>query len=187
MYTFIAAFVAYVAVIEAKIASLNEDAAARSYSQMIVLGAKVNESGPSLSLKSRLDLALIYHKANPDIKIVVSGGQGADEPVTEAEAMAKYLVTHGVEARQITLEDQSLNTLENLTLSAAFINSNIPVLVITNDYHTVRSCLIASGVGLDAFCAGAKTPSHVWFKLRVREYVAIFEYVLSQLFAYLRL
>ncbi|MFN6263135.1 MAG: YdcF family protein [Chromatiaceae bacterium] len=177
----IAVFIAYVAVIELKIASLNQAAASKRYSQMVVLGAKVNAAGPSLSLKSRLDLSLIYYKANPDIKIVVSGGQGADEPVTEAEAMAKYLVANGVEARQITLEDKSLNTFENITLSAAFIDPRLPVLVVTNDYHALRSCLIASSVGLDAYCAGAETPSHVWIKLRMREYVAIFEYGLSQL------
>jgi uncharacterized SAM-binding protein YcdF (DUF218 family) len=173
--------VAYVSVIEAKIALLNRDAESNRHSQMIVLGAKVHESGPSLSLISRLELALIYYQANPEIKIVVSGGQGADEPMTEAKAMANYLIAHGVPARQITLEDRSLNTYENVTYSAAFLDLKAPVLVVTNDYHTLRSCLIAKDNGLDASCAGAETPSHVWLKLRLREYIAIFEYGLRRL------
>ena len=63
---------------------------------MIILGCQVKETGPSELLQDRLDKALAYLEDNPDMTIVVSGGQGPDEPTTEARAMADYLMAGGV-------------------------------------------------------------------------------------------
>ena len=82
---------------------------------MIILGCKVEESGPSLLLKDRLDTALDYLNAldNP-IPVIVSGGQGQDEPESEAACMADYLTGAGYDEAYIYLEDNSHNTAENL-------------------------------------------------------------------------
>lgn len=58
---------------------------------IIVLGAQVRESGPSAALKYRLDEAVEYLEDNPKTICIVSGGQGANEPYSEAEGMAQYL------------------------------------------------------------------------------------------------
>ena len=58
---------------------------------IIVLGAGVNGSTPSLSMCNRLDAALAYLNANPVATVIVSGGQGPGEDITEAKAMADYL------------------------------------------------------------------------------------------------
>ena len=71
---------------------------------MIILGCQVRENGPSVLLKDRLDEALSYLEEHPDLTVVVSGGQGPDEPTTEAQAMADYLVERGVEEENILLE-----------------------------------------------------------------------------------
>ena len=54
---------------------------------VIVLGAKVKEEGISKSLKARLDKAIEYSQDNPGTVLILSGGQGPDEPVSEAKAM----------------------------------------------------------------------------------------------------
>ena len=72
----------------------------------IVLGAKVKKGNiPSLALRYRLEAALEYAEAYPDIKLVVSGGQGPDEDIEEAIVMKDYLVEHGIEEERIILEN----------------------------------------------------------------------------------
>ena len=66
---------------------------------IIVLGAQVKESGPSVILRYRLDRAVSYLKENDNTLVIVYGGQGANEKATEAIVMKEYLVNN---AMQIT-------------------------------------------------------------------------------------
>ena len=84
---------------------------------IIVLGAQVRENGPSPVLKYRLDKAVEYLEENPDTICIVSGGQGKNEPWSEAEGMAQYLKKQGIGENRIRLEDQSLTTEQNVTNS----------------------------------------------------------------------
>lgn len=88
---------------------------------LIVLGAKVREDDISASLKRRLDKAIRYAQEHPDTKLVLSGGQGEDEPTTEALAMAEYLLYNGVAPEQMLLETYSTSTTENLICSKSLI------------------------------------------------------------------
>ena len=74
---------------------------------IIVLRAGVNGSTPSLSMCNRLDAALTYLNANPAATVIVSGGQGPGEDITEAKAMADYLTAHGIDSARIVQEDRS--------------------------------------------------------------------------------
>ena len=85
---------------------------------MVILGCQVMADGdPSVLLQDRLDTALDYLEEHPDLTVVVSGGQGSNEPVSEARCMADVLIQGGVAEEQIRLEDQSSNTMENLVFS----------------------------------------------------------------------
>ena len=88
---------------------------------LIVLGAKVREDDISASLKHRLDKAIRFAQEHPETKLILSGGQGRDEPTTEAQAMAEYLQYNGIAPEQILLEGQSTSTRENLAFSKALI------------------------------------------------------------------
>lgn len=74
---------------------------------VIVLGAGVNGTEPSLSLRTRLDAALDYLEENPDVPVVLTGGQGYGEEITEAQCMYDYLTTRGVTSERILLEEQA--------------------------------------------------------------------------------
>lgn len=119
---------------------------------VIVLGAAVHGKTPSLTLKKRLDKAVEYHKQNPDAIIIVSGGQGAQEDISEAEAMKIYLVEHGVESDKIIKEDQSTSTTENFAFSKEILDkqftADYTITFITNEYHILRSELCAESVGI---------------------------------------
>ena len=86
---------------------------------VIVLGARVKEHTVSNSLKKRLDKAIEYAQENPDTILVLSGGRGPGEDVSEAEVMRQYLEYNGVRPEQLLIEDRSVSTVENIAYSKA--------------------------------------------------------------------
>ena len=115
---------------------------------IIVLGAQVRENGPSPVLKYRLDKAVEYLEENPDTICIVSGGQGKNEPWSEAEGMAQYLKKQGIGENRIRLEDQSLTTEQNVTNSQKLMEEGASVGFVTNDFHVFRAKQIAKKYGL---------------------------------------
>lgn len=115
---------------------------------VIVLGAQWKTTGPSKVLKYRLDRAVEYALDNPHAKIIVSGGQGGNEPIPEADGMREYLIAAGVEPDRILAENTSRNTYENLKNSAELIDKeNDRVVIITNSFHVFRAEKLAAGQG----------------------------------------
>ena len=120
---------------------------------VIILGAGLRGSRPSSTLKGRLIAAFEYHKENPDALIVVSGGQGHDENISEALAMEQYLVSLGVPNNKIIKEEESTSTYENFMFSRkildAHLGKNYKIAYISNDYHVFRAGRIASDAGFE--------------------------------------
>lgn len=118
---------------------------------VIVLGCGLRGDQPSTSLMRRLDRAIAYHKEHPDALLVVSGGKGTDEVISEAAAMERYLLDHGVEADAIVKEDASTSTAENFQFSKALLDKRFAspyrVAFISNDYHIYRAEQMAKEVG----------------------------------------
>lgn len=148
---------------------------------VIVLGAQVRGTKPSYNLRERLDAAYEYLKANPETKVILSGGQGADEEISEAQSMAEYLTEKGVGPERMILEDASTNTEENLKFSKALIGDfeqkNPRVILATNSFHVFRSVRIARRQGFSQV-EGLGAPI-MWYtvpNLYVREAVAVLKY-----------
>lgn len=134
---------------------------------MVILGCQVRADGPSILLKDRLDTALDYWEEHPELTIVVSGGQGENEPVSEAEGMADYLVEHGVPEGQIVREDQSFNTAQNLRNTKALLDERgydgaQGVVVVSNGFHLARVRMLWGRVwgGADNLSTLAAPSSH---------------------------
>ena len=124
--------------------------AENSADYVIVLGAQWKSSGPSYVLKKRLDKAVDYLLDNPDTQVIVTGGQGINEHITEAEGMYSYLVEAGIEPERIHQEDQATNTVENLVLSSAFLDKETDkVVLVTNNFHMFRALSLAKGQGYE--------------------------------------
>ena len=114
----------------------------------IVLGAQWKTTGPSEVLRRRLDKAAAYLTENPDTKVIVSGGQGGNEIMSEAAGMRDYLVNAGIEEERILVEDKSSNTSENLVFSGEFLDlQNSKVVIVTNNFHVFRALGIARKQG----------------------------------------
>ncbi len=115
---------------------------------MIVLGAQWKTSGPSYVLQKRLDKAVEYLQVNPNTIVIVSGGQGSNEPIAEATGMKSYLEEKGIAPERILAEDKSTNTYENLVFSAELLDKeNSRVVLVTNNFHVFRACSIAKMQG----------------------------------------
>ena len=141
---------------------------------IIVLGAHLNGSIPSNSLKYRLEAAIDYHQTFPTTPIIVSGGRGNGEEISEAKAMKKYLVDKGINESLIIEEDKSTNTNENIIYSKKIIDSlnksSCSVTIITNGFHCYRSQLLANKHNLIAHTYSAKENLYTAPHYYIREF-----------------
>ena len=129
-----------VSLILTEINSVVEDIDSIDYA--VILGAGLIGDQPSERLKLRLDTAVVT-LFDSNIPIIVSGGQGPHERISEAEAMYNYLIENGIDSDRIILEDRSTSTQENIRFSDAYIeNDNANVLIITSDYHMFRAKML---------------------------------------------
>jgi len=142
---------------------------------VIVLGAKVKPGGvPSLSLKNRLEEAVKHLNKYPHVKVIVSGGQGADEDRTEASVMLKYLQDNGIDTNRILVEDQSTSTYENLLFSKELLPTGTKrITIVSNDFHLKRAKYLAESLDFEVDVVAAKTPKSVEAKLKLRERAAL--------------
>ena len=129
---------------------------------MVVLGAKVNHNGPSVSLWDRICGAYKYMEEHPDVIAVVSGGQGTDEPITEAECMYRELVMLGIDPKRIWIEDEATSTWENLNFTLDLIEEKTgqrptKLGVLSSEYHLFRASLFAKACGVEFVGIPART------------------------------
>ena len=149
---------------------------------MLILGCQVMPWGPSILLQDRLVEAIAYLEEHPDMTVIVSGGQGPDEYVSEARCMQEVLLRAGIPAEQILLEDQSHNTFQNITNSVRLMNEagidiGEGVLVVSNGFHLTRARMLwdrVTGEG-EHLSTLAAPSSHLPSRLRmyVREPLAL--------------
>lgn len=127
---------------------------------IIVLGAQLKESGPSYVLQQRLDAAYNYLSENENTIVIVSGGQGSNEPDTEAQGMYDYLVGRGIAPERIIKEEQSQNTYENISFSGQFFDrEETSVGIVTSNFHVFRALQLARAAGYKEVC-GIAARSH---------------------------
>jgi len=124
---------------------------------LMVLGAGLRGTKISTSLLYRLETALDFHELYPDVKIIVSGGQG------EGSAMRNFLVDNGVDSSQIIMEDKSTDTYENFLYTKKILDEESEVkdptvTVISNNFHMFRAKFLAKEVGINTL--GYPAPSH---------------------------
>jgi len=127
---------------------------------MIVLGCGLEGERPSQMLWRRLTAAESYLRQHPDIPVIVSGGKGSDEIMSEAQCMKNWLMDHGISEERIFMEDRSSNTFENLRFSGTVITENsLPekIIIVTNNFHSCRAAMIARKQGYSYTSFPAKT------------------------------
>ena len=145
---------------------------------IIVLGAQVKESGPSIVLRYRLDRAVSYLKENDNTLVIVSGGQGANEKATEASVMKEYLVNNGINENRIIIEDKSNTTKENLINSKKITRDNKSIGIVTNNFHMYRALLIGKKYKVNAVGIPSKSNSYYLPNNLLREVFAYIKFII---------
>ena len=151
---------------------------------IVVLGAKVNGTTPSLSLSDRIDAAYDYLAEHPDTVAVLSGGQGTDEDISEAQCMFDQLTARGIAPERLWLEDKATSTWENLKFSLDIVEEKTGVRptsigLLSSEYHLFRASLFARDCGVEAIGIPAETS---WLSLKLnyftREVAGVWHYIL---------
>lgn len=172
---FVAAGAVLFVIVEGCIVSHYRDKGREGLDYIIVLGAQMKEGGPSAVLKFRLDAAYEYLTGNKDTVCIVSGGQGRNEPCSEADGMYGYLTGKGIDPARILREDRSTDTSENIAYSAEMIGrKDCSVGIVTNNFHVFRGVHLAKAAGFEDVC-GIAARSNVYLQLNnmVREFFGV--------------
>ncbi|MCJ1655708.1 YdcF family protein [Staphylococcus sp. NRL 16/872] len=150
----------------------------KQYDLIMILGAGIFSEKVTPMLADRLDRALrVLESQTSNYKVLVSGGKGVDEPITEALAMQRYLIECGVPASAIILEDKSTSTYENFEFSKDIIASQFSrsarMLCVTSQFHILRGLHFARSVHLKMDGIGSHTPYHFFDIALVRDFLAL--------------
>ncbi len=127
---------------------------------IIVLGAGVNGSIPSLSMVNRMTPTIEYMNRHPDCLAILTGGQGEGENLSEAQAMFDYLTARGVDPNRLILEDKATSTEENLKFSFEIIGDELEestVAVVSSEYHLHRAKTMAEMLGKEVYGIPGRT------------------------------
>ena len=150
----------------------------KDFDYVIIHGAGLlRGDGLSRLLRDRLDKAVaVYRKDPTPPKLIPSGGKGDDETVSEAEAMARYLIGKGIPASDILIEDQSKTTLENIEFSKRILDGRSGAkytALVTSNYHVYRALRCCRKAGLPCTGIGSRVAFYYWPSAVIREFIAI--------------
>lgn len=150
---------------------------------VVTLGAGLAGDRVTPLLARRIDRALeVGCRPTPTGRhpvLVMSGGKGPDEAVSEAQAMAAYAVDHGAARSSILLEDASRNTEENLHLTYELVQGDPRLgahaqgVAVTSSYHAMRAAMLARRLSVPVQVVGARTAGYFWPSAVLREFVAV--------------
>ncbi len=148
---------------------------------VIVLGAQVRGTRITKSLRKRLEKACEYLDENPDTVVIVSGGQGKGEDLSEAQCMKDYLIEYGISEERIIMEDKSVNTAENIEFSMKKIKEHSTkespeVGVVTNNFHVYRAVAVCKKSGYEISGISAQSDKILFVNYMVREFFAVVKY-----------
>ncbi|MEA4911472.1 MAG: YdcF family protein [Oscillospiraceae bacterium] len=138
---------------------------------LLILGCRVDEDGPSLMLRRRMDTAIGYLQTHPSCRVIAAGGHGRGESMPEAQAIARYLEENGIAPDRIYRDERSKNTDENIRNCAEIIGAHAldgRVIIVSDGFHQYRASLLAEKYGLLSSPLSSRTPPGVavtyWFR-----------------------
>ena len=152
---------------------------------LVILGCCIRQDGTLTPiLKGRADAAIRFEReqfaaTGKHAKFVPSGGQGADEVISESEAMRRYLLEQGYPDEQIIKEDKSVNTDQNIKFSCQKIREDsdspdtVQAGIATTNYHVFRSYVLSKKHGLLSQGISAKTKWYFFPNAFLREFVGL--------------
>lgn len=173
MSNILIAWVTYTIVLHLEMnSSLHEELEA-DINQLIILGSLLHSNEVSTTLRSRLEKGALLLHENPQLRVIVTGGNGTDLKLPEAHIMKNVLIEEfGISEDRIIVEDLARNTFENLLFCKPLIKEE-RVAIVTSEFHSIRTGLLAHRLHLNCQLIGAKTDSRKRYKWELREQLAL--------------
>lgn len=145
---------------------------------VIILGGGLKGDRVTPVLQERLLKGMEYLEKYPEADVVVTGGLGFGERITEAEAMEGFLISHGITPERIIREDRATSTMENFLYTRDLLRKSGEtymgsITIVTSDFHMLRSKLLARRVGFEPYGITSYTPMSVRVNCYVREFFAL--------------
>jgi uncharacterized SAM-binding protein YcdF (DUF218 family) len=137
---------------------------------ILVLGAAQWNGKPSPVLKARLDHAIELHRKEYAPWLIVTGGVGRGDTVSEGEVAMRYAERAGIPAAKILVERAGLTTKESVAAAVALMETHglKSAILVTDSYHMMRAGLLARRAGIETFRAPTpnspidRAPSQRW-------------------------
>lgn len=153
---------------------------------VIVLGAQIySAERMGVSLRNRVDRAAAYLTENPEVRCIVTGGQGGKEPCPEALTQKNALVQRGIDPERIFMEDKSHNTRENMVYAMEIAEKqgmNTEVAIVTQSFHMFRALQLADSAGFTAYSLVADTDPILFPEYYGRELLSLTKWMVQHLF-----
>jgi len=169
-------------IIEGDVIWFGSKAKSKKSDCIIVLGCQVKGTNPSPFLQERLNVGIRLYKEGYSKYIIVSGGKGPGEDITEAEAMKKYLLDNGIDESNIIMEDKSKNTMENLTFSKKVMEEKgfKTAVVVSNKYHLKRVSLMCNRLEMNTSYSGVFVSQYKSFEYKgyIREVPGVLKFMI---------
>lgn len=179
----ITAVIIFVVIFQIIIYSLPLTSKPKKSDAILILGCRLRGEKPSVFLTERTKRGAKLFKEGYGEYIIVSGGKGTNEDISEAEGMRRILINEGIDEHKIILEDSSKNTAENLKFSSQIIREKgfKDVIIVSNDFHLKRASILAYKNKVKATYSGIMIRDYWYLELYggLREMPAIIKDLVS--------
>lgn len=173
---FIGSFIIFEGIIFFNILEVKSPFTAPTVNYAIVLGAGLDGTHVGNILEERVNSSIKYLQSHENSKIIVSGGQGPGEVISEADAMKNYLEENGISPDRILEDNKSKTTVQNIEFSKKILEENNAVnqkvVIITSAFNVFRVEIVAKMLGINAEVIGARSPLRMSLNYSIREYPA---------------
>lgn len=131
----------------------------RPVDAIVVLGAAQYNGKPSPVLRARLDHALALYREGLAGTVVVTGGIGEGDRVSEATVGRQYLVAQGVPDSAVVVRPEGRSTQASITSVGLWAREHgvRRVLLVSDPFHMLRLRLEADRTDLEAYTSPTRT------------------------------
>ncbi len=155
---------------------------------VVVLGAGTNNKGVSPVYQERLNHGIWLYENNYADYIIVTGGTGEGEKVSDAYRAKKYVCSKGVPENVVLMEEQSKITQENLEYTKEIMKENRwnTCILVSDPLHMKRAMLIARDYGMQVVSSPTPSSKYRTWKTKIpfllREEIFYIGYKICKIF-----
>lgn len=131
----------------------------RAADAIVVLGAAQYQGRPSPVLRARLDHAIELYRDSLAPTLIVTGGVGVGDTISEAEVGRRYAVKAGVPNGRIIVERTGISTEQSLRTVAQLMSRRdmTSAVLVSDPFHMLRLRVVAERFGIRSYSSPTRT------------------------------